>query len=127
MPSSLNFNEKQIKALGGKRMSVITELKELAEKMNNDPVHIEDEKDRVFQVNLEEAGTLQIVLKDGRIEIAEGTPYEPEVKLILSDKNFSKLLKDELNTTMAFMTGGLKVEGKIGLALKLQEIVKRYQ
>lgn len=124
---SLNFKEKQIKALGGNRMSVITELKDLAEKMNENSVHIEGEKDRVFQVNLEEAGTLQIVLKDGRIEIAEGTPYEPEVKLILSDKNFSKLLKGELNTTMAFMTGGLKVEGKIGLALKLQEIVKRYQ
>ena len=112
---------------GGNEVSVKTELKDLAEKMNANPVHIESEKDRVFQVNLEESGTLQIVLKDGRIEIAEGTPFEPEVKLSLSDKNFSKLLKDELNTTMAFMTGGLKVDGKIGLALKLQEIVKRYQ
>ncbi|KOP71113.1 SCP2 sterol-binding domain-containing protein [Cytobacillus solani] len=108
-------------------MSVITELKDLAKKMNENPVHIENEKDRVFQVNLDDGSTLQIVLKDGRIEIAEGTPFESEVKLSLSDKNFSKLLKDELNTTMAFMTGGLKVDGKIGLALKLQEIVKKYQ
>jgi putative sterol carrier protein len=125
IPRLLNFIVNEY--WGGNEVSVKTELKDLAEKMNANPVHIESEKDRVFQVNLEESGTLQIVLKDGRIEIAEGTPFEPEVKLSLSDKNFSKLLKDELNTTMAFMTGGLKVDGKIGLALKLQEIVKRYQ
>lgn len=129
MPLSLNLlkKKKTNESRGENEMSVITELKDLVGKMNANPVHIENEKDRVFQVNLDDAGTHQIILKDGRIEMAEGTPYEPEVTLILSDKNFSKLLKDELNTTMAFMTGGLKVVGKIGLALKLQEIVKRYQ
>ncbi|MBP2241905.1 putative sterol carrier protein [Cytobacillus eiseniae] len=108
-------------------MSVKMELNELVDKMNANPEHIKNEKDRVFQVNLAESGSIQIILKDGRVEVAEGTPYESEVTLILSDKNFSKLLKDDLNTTMAFMTGGLNVEGKMGLALKLQEIVKQYQ
>lgn len=108
-------------------MAVKNELNELANRMNANPEHIQNEKDRVYQVNLEESGSLQIVLKDGRVEIVEGTLHEPEVTLILSDENFSKLLKDDLNTTLAFMTGGLKVEGKMGLALKLQEIVKKYQ
>jgi len=108
-------------------MSVKDELRELVEKMNANPEHIQDEKDRVYQINLKESGTLQIVLKDGRVEIVDGTPHEPEVTLILTEQNFSKLLKDDLNTTLAFMTGGLKVEGKMGLALKLQEIVKKYQ
>lgn len=122
------LNRKIASTKGGKSiMSVKTELKELAQKMNGNPEHIKDEKDRVFQVNLDESGTLQIVLKGGEVEIVDGTPHEAEVTLILSDKNFSKLLKDDLNTTVAFMTGGLKVDGKIGLALKLQEIVKKYQ
>ncbi|RFU63262.1 SCP2 sterol-binding domain-containing protein [Bacillus sp. V59.32b] len=108
-------------------MGVKNELNELVSKMNANPVHIENEKDRVYQINLDESGSVQIVLKDGRVEVVEGTPYEAEVILKLSDKNFSKLLKDDLNTTMAFMTGGLKVEGKVGLAMKLQEIVKLYQ
>ena len=108
-------------------MSVKNELYELANKMNANPEHIQNEKDRVYQVNLEESGSVQIVFRDGRVEVVEGTPHEPEVTLILTDKNFSKLLKDDLNTTLAFMTGGLKVEGKMGLALKLQEIVKKYQ
>ncbi|MBB6451863.1 putative sterol carrier protein [Salirhabdus euzebyi] len=108
-------------------MTVKAELNELVMKMNANPDHIKNEKDRVFQVNLEESGSLQIVLQDGKVEVKEGNPLEPEVTLILSEKNFSKLLKDDLNTTMAFMTGGLKVEGKLGLALKLQEILKLYQ
>lgn len=108
-------------------MSVKTELNQLVEKMNENPVHIENEKDRVFQINLAESGTVQIILKEGKVEIADGTPHEPAVTLTLNDSNFSKLLKDDLNTTVAFMTGGLKVQGSLGLALKLQEIVKKYQ
>ncbi len=108
-------------------MSVKAELFELVERMNANPEHIQAEKDRVYQVNLNESGAIQIVLKEGKVEIVEGVQHEPEVTLMLTDQNFSKLLKDDLNTTMAFMTGGLKVEGKMGLALKLQEIVKKYQ
>ncbi|MDZ5473866.1 SCP2 sterol-binding domain-containing protein [Bacillus sp. 31A1R] len=108
-------------------MSVRAELDRLVEKMNNNPEHIQNEKDRVFQVDLVESGTLQLVLKEGKVVVVEGNPHDPAVTLKLNDQNFSKLLKDDLNTTMAFMTGGLKVEGSLGLALKLQEIVKKYQ
>jgi len=108
-------------------MTVRSELDALVEKMNANPVHIESEKDRVFQINLAESGSLQIVLEAGRVAAVEGNPHEPEVTLILNEKNFSKLLKNDLNATMAFMTGSLKVEGKMGLALKLQELVKLYQ
>lgn len=108
-------------------MSVREELDALVNKINANPEHIKDEKDRVFQINLEESGNLQIVLDGGKISVADGTPHEPQVTLKTSDNNFSKLLKDDLNTTMAFMTGGLRVDGNLGLALKLQEIVKKYQ
>ncbi|WP_449621527.1 SCP2 sterol-binding domain-containing protein [Robertmurraya sp. Marseille-Q9965] len=108
-------------------MAVREELDAFVAKVNSNPVHIENEKDRVFQIELQESGILQIVLKDGNLSVVEGTPFEPQVTIKTSDKNFSKLLKDELNTTMAFMTGGLKIDGNIGLAMKLQEIVKKYQ
>ncbi|EHQ91650.1 SCP2 sterol-binding domain-containing protein [Desulfosporosinus youngiae] len=108
-------------------MSVRAELQELVAKMNANPERIASEKDRVFQINLEESGALQIIFKAGHVDIAEGANPDAEVTLILNEKNFSKLLNDKLNTTMAFMTGSLKVEGKLGLALKLQEIVKLYQ
>jgi putative sterol carrier protein len=47
--------------------------------------------------------------------------------LNLTEQHLHKLLVDELNATMAYMTGQVKVDGKIGLALKLQEIVRLYQ
>ncbi|MGE7122021.1 SCP2 sterol-binding domain-containing protein [Peribacillus sp. NPDC046944] len=108
-------------------MSVIAELNELAGKINSNPEHIQNEENRVYQFNIEEIGPIQLLINNGQVEVIEGTTNDPEVTLKLSEKNFSKLLKDDLNTTVAFMTGGLKVDGNIALALKLQEIVKRYK
>jgi putative sterol carrier protein len=108
-------------------MSIQAELAALVDKMNANPELIKDEKDRVFQVNLEESRAFQIILQDGKVQVEEATPHEAEVTLFLSDKNFLKFLRGDLNTAMAFMMGSLKVEGKMGLALKLQEIVKQCQ
>ncbi|WP_226037562.1 SCP2 sterol-binding domain-containing protein [Aquibacillus saliphilus] len=108
-------------------MTVKAELMTLVEKMNANPEFIKDEKNRVFQVNLAESGPLQIIIIDGQVNVLEGSSDQAEVILNLSDENFSKLINDNLNTTMAFMKGQLKVDGKVGLALKLQEIVTKYQ
>lgn len=113
--------------IGATVMSVKDELNLLVEKINANPVHIQDEKDRVFQVNLDEGEIFQIVIEGGKVSVVEGEQHEANVTLKTSEKNFSKLLKDDLNTTMSFMTGGLRVDGNLGLALKLQEIVKKYQ
>lgn len=112
---------------GGHIMTVRDELNQLVDKINSNPEHIQGEKDRVFQIDLTESGSLQLVLKGDKVDVVEGTPQEAAVTLKLTESNFSKLLKDDLNTTIAFMTGGLKVDGSVGLALKLQEVVKKYQ
>jgi putative sterol carrier protein len=111
----------------GRIVAIREELNQLVNKINFNPEHIQGEKDRVFQIDLTESGSLQLVLKEGKVDVVDGTPHEAAVTLKLTESNFSKLLKDDLNTTMAFMTGGLKVNGSVGLALKLQEIVKKYQ
>ncbi|MGE7766353.1 SCP2 sterol-binding domain-containing protein [Peribacillus sp. NPDC096540] len=108
-------------------MGVITELNELAGQINDNPEYIQNEKNRVYQFNIEEIGPVQLLIKDGQVEVVKGSSHDPEVTLKLSEKNFSKLLNDDLNTAVAFMTGGLKVDGNISLALKLQEIVKCYK
>lgn len=116
-----------MRVIGATHMSVREEVNKFVEKVNSNPVHIQDEKDRVFQIDLDESELFQIVIEGGKISIADGEKHDANVTLRTSEKNFSKLLKDDLNTTMAFMTGGLKVDGNLGLALKLQEIVKKYQ
>ncbi|ARK30724.1 SCP2 sterol-binding domain-containing protein [Halalkalibacter krulwichiae] len=108
-------------------MSSITELNQFITRVNANPEHIQAEKDRIFQLELTEGDFFQIQLKEGKALIHEGTPNQADVSLKLSRKHLSKLLNNDLNATMAFMTGQLKVDGKVGLALKLQEIVKSYQ
>lgn len=81
----------------------------------------------VYQFNLDKEPPFQVRIENGVIEMLEGTPHEAACTLALSSANFIKLLNNDLNTTMAFMMGSLKVEGKMGLALKLQEALKQYK
>jgi putative sterol carrier protein len=107
-------------------MAVIEELQRVTDRMNADPEPIRTFRN-VYQFNLSESGAYQVKFQDGGVRVAEGSPETADCTLILSDANFQKLLQADLNTTMAFMLGTLKVEGKIGLALKLQEALKHYQ
>lgn len=44
---------------------------------------------------------------------------EAEVTLIASAETFQGILEGDLNPTMAFMTGKLKIDGSMGLAMQL--------
>jgi putative sterol carrier protein len=107
-------------------VDVIEELQRLADRMNADPEPIRSFQN-VFQFNLSESGPFQVKFRDGRVAACAGSPEQADCTLILSDANFAKLLRDDLNTAMAFMLGTLKVDGKVGLALKLQEALKHYK
>lgn len=80
----------------------------------------------VYQFNLEGEAPFQIKFDSGTVEVLEEAGQTADCTLIMSPTHFVKLLNDDLNTTMAFMLGNLKVEGRMGLALKLQEILKQY-
>jgi putative sterol carrier protein len=44
---------------------------------------------------------------------------EADTILRLTEENFARLLDGTLDPTLAYMTGKLKVEGKLGVALKI--------
>ena len=47
---------------------------------------------------------------------------EADVTLIIDEENFEGLIDGSLNPQMAFMMGKLKIDGDMGLALKLGEL-----
>ena len=70
------------------------------------------------------ASTAKFVIGDEGSIIADANGVragddEAEVTLIASAETFQGILEGDLNPTMAFMTGKLKIDGSMGLAMKL--------
>lgn len=74
---------------------------------------------------------VKIDLKGDGYILIDGTTTPPtvsnddgdaDVTLILSEENFEGLIDGSLNPQMAFMMGKLKIDGDMGLALKLGEL-----
>jgi len=76
---------------------------------------------------------VQVTLKDLNqvlyVEIKNGNicaePYEyndRQANIIISSKNFMKLMNKELNPIFAFTVGKLKVEGDVGKAVEIAKL-----
>jgi len=52
---------------------------------------------------------------------------QADVTMTLSRDDFIKMFAGQMNPTSAFMTGRLKVKGDIGLAMKLEKMLKNLQ
>jgi putative sterol carrier protein len=48
---------------------------------------------------------------------------EADVTLTASTETFRGILEGDVNPTMAFMTGKLKIDGSMGLAMKLGSVL----
>lgn len=79
-----------------------------------------------FELDGEEGGLYGLKFSNGQFETIQGNPGEVDCALKMSVKNFKKLLAGDLNSTASFMMGKLKVKGSIGLALKLENLLKEY-
>ncbi len=81
--------------------------------------------DAIFQFCLsgEEPGCWQVKLEGGKAQVVEGTPSSPGVTITMSSADFKEMVGGKLNATQLFMSQRLKLQGDMGLAMKLQNLL----
>src|SRR5512136_1573201 len=79
----------------------------------------------VYQFNISGPGggawSVDCTQPGGRIQA--GTAASPKCTVAALDQDFLNIVNGRLNAQMAFMSGKLKIQGDMGLALKLQQIL----
>lgn len=76
-----------------------------------------------FHLKDDDPDTYQFVLRGENSYIAEGVEEKADCTFYMKADNFIKLVKGKLNGTTAFLNGKLKIEGNMGMALKLEGIL----
>lgn len=66
------------------------------------------------------------LLLDGTTGTASNDDGEADATLSLSWDNFMKMVQGNMDPTMAFMQGKLKVSGDMSVAMQLKELVSRF-
>jgi putative sterol carrier protein len=75
---------------------------------------------------------VKFLLEEGGIVFWDGTGDRPQISdadgeadtvIRLSAENFAQLMDGKLDPTLAYMTGKLKVEGKLGVAMKINAML----
>jgi len=78
----------------------------------------------IVQLNTtgEGGGTHHINIESGRAELVDGIAVEPTVTITTTAKDWLAIVAGELDTTKAFMTGKLIVDGDMMLMMRFQKM-----
>lgn len=75
-----------------------------------------------FDVSGDGGGTWHVTVADGACTVAEGPADAPGVTVAVSAEDWARIVSGSLNPQMAFLTGKLRVDGDMGLAMRLQAL-----
>jgi len=64
-----------------------------------------------------QASNWYVVVKDQKCESVEGLHPDPKMTMTVDSEDYIKIANGELDATMAFMKGKVKVSGDMGVAL----------
>ena len=79
----------------------------------------------LFELGGEDGGTWFVLIKDGELEVGEGSKTNPDVVLRANAKDYVAIAEGRTNAMLAMATGKFKIQGNLGLAMKLEKIFKR--
>jgi putative sterol carrier protein len=98
--------------------------KQMPERLKNKP-DVVSKINAVYQFNISGPGGGQWSVdctKPGG-EVAPGQAAAAKCTVNCTDADFLNIVNGKLNAQMAFMSGKLKIQGDMGLAMKLQQIL----
>jgi putative sterol carrier protein len=78
--------------------------------------------DLIFQFNIEDGDNYYLVVKDGACDLQPGDAADPNVTLIMDTETLKGIVNGETDGMQAFMSGKLRTEGDMMLAMKLGEL-----
>ncbi len=70
-----------------------------------------------FKFTGTQASNWYVVIKDQKCESTEGLHPDPKMTMTVDSEDYIKISTGELDATMAFMKGKVKVSGDMGVAL----------
>lgn len=80
----------------------------------------------VIQFNFSgaEAGNWNVEIKNGTLKIEKGIHPSPSLTISADSADYLRLYNKEIDPMQAFMQGRLKVQGDMGLAMKMMQFFK---
>jgi len=99
---------------------------EISNRLQSDPSKVQG-MNAVYAFDLaddQDGGQYHINLKDGSADVGPGTPENPNITITMKSADFVDLATGKLDGTMAFMSGKIKIKGDMGLAMKLQSVLR---
>lgn len=79
-----------------------------------------------FQFNLtgDDGGAWHVAIANDAATVHEGAAATPNITITISAADWLDMINGKLSGQAAFLTGRLKVQGDMGLALKLQALLQ---
>ncbi len=75
-----------------------------------------------FNITGDNGGDWWVKVADGAADVGDGAAESSNITLTMTDENFLALITGKLNGQTAFLTGKLKIQGDMTLAMKLQSV-----
>ncbi|MFN2569066.1 MAG: SCP2 sterol-binding domain-containing protein [Candidatus Dormibacteria bacterium] len=77
-----------------------------------------------FDVQGDTGGQYHIILDNGTGTAGEGAEPHPNITITVKDEDFVAIAGGDMDPAGAFMKGKIKIKGDMGLAMKLQSLLK---
>jgi putative sterol carrier protein len=105
-------------------MATSQEIEQIFAKMSSvDPKKIEGMNAIIqFDLSGDNGGLYWVKIANGKVEAGTGQTENPNMTLRSAADDWAQVIAGTLNPMQAFMSGKIKIQGDMGLALKLQPL-----